>query len=111
MSSTTLQIPTARVFSPLLHPARYKGAHGGRGSGKSHFFAGLAVEQCLLQPGTRIACVREVQKSLKNSVKPGFRTKGSAWNPALLDGLDFCLAEMARRNMKAVLYLTNFWEW
>lgn len=69
MSSTTLQIPTARVFAPLLEDARYKGAHGGRGSGKSHFFAGLAVEKCLLSSGVRIACVREVQKSLKNSVK------------------------------------------
>lgn len=49
---------------------------------------------------------------LKNSVKPGFRGKeGGKWNTALLDGLDFCLAEMAKRGMKAVLYLTNFWEW
>ncbi|MEI9850908.1 MAG: cellulase family glycosylhydrolase [Sphingomonas sp.] len=48
---------------------------------------------------------------LRNSVRPGFRGPGGAWNPALLDGLDFCLAEMGRRGMKAVLYLTNFWEW
>lgn len=64
-----LQIPTARVFAPLLSPARYKGAHGGRGSGKSHFFAELLVEDCVANPGLRAACVREVQKSLKNSVK------------------------------------------
>lgn len=69
MLSTTLQIPTARVFAPLLGEARYKGAHGGRGSGKSHFFAGLGVEKCLMSSGVRIACVREVQKSLKHSVK------------------------------------------
>lgn len=69
MSSSILQIPTARVFKPLLAPARYKGAHGGRGSGKSHFFAGLLVERCALEKGIRAACVREVQKSLKNSVK------------------------------------------
>lgn len=69
MSLSTLRIPTARVFQPLLQPSRYKGAHGGRGSGKSHFFAELLVERCVLQPGTRAACVREVQKSLKNSVK------------------------------------------
>ena len=31
----TLRIPTAPVFRPLLEPARYKGAYGGRGSGKS----------------------------------------------------------------------------
>ena len=64
-----LNIPTPRKFVPLLGPARYKGAHGGRGSGKSHFFAELLVEKAILQPGLRAACVREVQKSLKNSVK------------------------------------------
>jgi phage terminase large subunit len=69
VSSSTLQIETARAFLPLLKPARYKGAHGGRGSGKSHFFAEALVERCLMQPGTRAACVREVQKSLKHSVK------------------------------------------
>ena len=64
-----LDIPTARVFTPLLRPARYKGAWGGRGSGKSKFFAGLAVERCLMQPGTNIVCIREIQKSLEQSVK------------------------------------------
>jgi phage terminase large subunit len=66
---SVLNIETAEAFEPLLAPARYKGAHGGRGSGKSHFFAEMLVEQCDMRPGTRAACVREVQKSLKNSVK------------------------------------------
>lgn len=64
-----VDIPTARVFKPLLADARYKGAHGGRGSGKSHFFAGALIERCLVKPGTRAVCIREVQKSLKESVK------------------------------------------
>lgn len=67
--TTTLTIETPRVFKPLLYPSRYKGAHGGRGSGKSHFFAELLIERCLLHPGTRWACIREVQKSLEQSVK------------------------------------------
>ena len=29
-----LKIPTAKIFEPLLSPARYKGVFGGRGSGK-----------------------------------------------------------------------------
>lgn len=66
---TTLRIETPRVFAPLLVPARYKGVHGGRGSGKSHFFAEMLVEKCVLEPGTRALCLREVQKSLKQSVK------------------------------------------
>ncbi len=65
----TLDIETARVFAPLLAPWRYKGAHGGRGSGKSHHFAEQAVSRCILHPRTRIVCVREVQKALRESVK------------------------------------------
>jgi phage terminase large subunit len=64
-----LRIETPRAFVPLLQDARYKGAHGGRGSGKSHFFAEALVERCLINPGTRWACIREVQKSLEQSVK------------------------------------------
>lgn len=66
---TILRIKTAKVFEPLLQPSRYKGAYGGRGSAKSHFFAELGLERCLIKKGTRIVCVREVQKSLKESVK------------------------------------------
>ena len=69
MSSSTLDILTPRVFAPLLEPARYKGAHGGRGSGKSHFFAESMIERAILQPGLRGVCIREVQKSLEQSVK------------------------------------------
>src|SRR3954452_23984464 len=48
---------------------------------------------------------------LKNSVTPTFRDKSSNYNKALLEGLDFALAEMAKRGLKAVIYLANFWEW
>jgi phage terminase large subunit len=62
------------VFAPLLEPARDKGARGGRGSGKSHFFAGLMVEDAMrfpgeAQEGLRAICGREVQKDLKDSAK------------------------------------------
>jgi phage terminase large subunit len=69
VSSSTLEILTPRKFVPLLGAARYKGAHGGRGSGKSHFFAEALVEKALLQPGLRWVCIREIQKSLEQSVK------------------------------------------
>jgi phage terminase large subunit len=66
---SVLTIPTAEVFLPLLEPARDKGAWGGRGSGKSHFFAGLLIEDSLANKGLLSACIREVQKSLKDSAK------------------------------------------
>lgn len=63
-----LRIETPRAFKPLLARARYKGAHGGRGSGKSHFFAEMLIERCVMAR-TDAVCVREVQKSLAQSVK------------------------------------------
>lgn len=69
ISGKTVDIKTPRVFLPLLEPARYKGARGGRGSGKSHFFAEALVEHCLMYQSTRWVCIREVQKSLKESAK------------------------------------------
>lgn len=66
---SVLAIDTAEVFEPLLADARYKGAHGGRGSGKSHNFADNLIEKSLMQPGLRAVCIREVQKSLEQSVK------------------------------------------
>lgn len=49
-------------------PSRYKGVHGGRGSGKSHFLAELLIERCVMER-TDAVCVREVQKTLTQSVK------------------------------------------
>ena len=63
-----LKIPTARAFKPLLKPSRYKGAHGGRGSGKSWFFAEKLILDSL-EGGMRSVCIREVQRSLIQSAK------------------------------------------
>lgn len=63
-----LVIDTPRVFTPLLQPSRYKGAKGGRGSGKSTFFAELAVERSYAEK-LDIVCIREVQLTLAQSVK------------------------------------------
>lgn len=64
----TLRVEVPRVYKPLLAPARYKGAWGGRGSGKSHFFAERMILRHLEQK-TDSVCVREVQQSLNQSVK------------------------------------------
>lgn len=74
-----LEIVTPRVFAPLLEHARYKGVYGGRGSGKSHFFAEMLVEDCIREPIDAV-CLREVQKSLKFSVKKLIESKIEALN-------------------------------
>jgi mannan endo-1,4-beta-mannosidase len=51
------------------------------------------------------------QSPLTHSVSPAFRTQGPHFNETLLRGLDYALAEIGRRDMRAVIYLNNFWEW
>lgn len=66
---SNLKIKTPEWAEPLLYPNRYKGAKGGRGSGKSHFFAEALIEQLILDPNKSAVCIREIQKSLKFSAK------------------------------------------
>ncbi|MCU0403660.1 MAG: beta-galactosidase [Chitinophagaceae bacterium] len=47
----------------------------------------------------------------KIRVEPAFQPEAGVFNDSLLYGLDFLLYEMAKRDMKAVLYLSNNWEW
>jgi len=89
---TTLRIETPRVFVPLLKPARYKGAWGGRGSGKSHHFAEALIEDSMAEPGNsggeglRSVCIREVQKDLKESSKRLIEDKLKALGLGEADG-------------------------
>lgn len=64
----TIKVSVPRKLKPLLYPARYKGAYGGRGGAKSHFFAEQVILKAFMKP-TRIVCIREVQNSIKDSVK------------------------------------------
>lgn len=88
----TLRINTAEVFEPLLGDARYKGAWGGRGSGKSHFFGDQLIEDCLAEPGNsagegmRAVCIREMQKDLAQSSKLLIETKLKAHGIGEADG-------------------------
>lgn len=64
-----MRIVFPKIFQPLFGPGRYFGAFGGRGSAKSHTFAGKAVLRASQRPGMRGVCIREVQKSLRDSSK------------------------------------------
>lgn len=68
MRTETIRAPVPRRFAPLLKPMRYKGAYGGRGGAKSHFFAEELILTCF-ERETRAACIRENQNSLRESVR------------------------------------------
>lgn len=47
----------------------------------------------------------------KAAVSPTMQEEPGVYSADLLKGLDWLLAEMARRDMKAVIYVNNFWDW
>lgn len=63
-----LPVEVPRALAPLLKPARYKAAYGGRGGAKSHFFAQQVVLACY-SAKKRVVCIREVQHTLRESVR------------------------------------------
>lgn len=48
---------------------------------------------------------------LVGAIKRGITRAPYDWDEDLLCGLDYCLAEMAKRDMRAVLFLSNYWQW
>lgn len=51
------------------------------------------------------------ETELANSLSPAFIKADGTYDENLMIGLDFLLAEMNKRDMKAVIFLNNFWEW
>lgn len=86
LRAPTLHIPTAEVFKPLYVPSRYKAAWGGRGSGKSHDRAGALIDDSLYERGLLSVCIREVQKSLKDSAKRLLESKLAEYRLGEADG-------------------------
>jgi mannan endo-1,4-beta-mannosidase len=42
---------------------------------------------------------------------PALMISPGVYDESVLDGLDFFIAEMGKRNMKAVMVLNNYWQW
>lgn len=101
---------------------------------KPHFYAGANmwfgcyVSEATL-PGGRQRLARELDRLQKlgvhnirliagsesspfaGAVPRGITRAPHDYDESLLQGLDFCLAEMAQRDMRAILYLSDFWQW
>lgn len=68
LSRQAIRVPESFGFLFDGSDARYRAAYGGRGSAKSHSFAAALVVRGRQRP-QRILCCREIQKSIRDSVK------------------------------------------
>lgn len=96
-----LVIETPAWAEPLLYPARYKGAKGGRGSGKSHLFAEMLIEEHSANPHQRSVCIREIQKSLQFSARELLKQKITALGVSHL--FEVTLTEIRSRNGNGII--------
>jgi len=59
----------------------------------------------------RILVGSDGERGVKTKVEPTLQEKPGVYNDTILAGLDYLLMEMGKRDMLAVLYLNNSWEW
>ena len=59
----------------------------------------------------RILVGSDGERGVATKVEPTLQERPGVYNDTILAGLDYMLAEMGKRGMKAVLYLNNSWEW
>ena len=59
----------------------------------------------------RILVGSDGQRGVKTKVEPTLQEAPGVYNDTILAGLDWLLQEMGKRDMVAVLYLNNSWEW
>ena len=59
----------------------------------------------------RILIGGEGEDGLLGKIEPNLQTEPGVYNDAVLEGLDYLMMELGKRNMTAVLYFNNAWEW
>ena len=59
----------------------------------------------------RILVGGDGEENIPSHIMPVLQTAPGVYNDTILDGLDYLMAELEKRDMKAVLYLNNAWEW
>lgn len=83
----------------------------GRGGNRARLEKELDLLDELGVRNLRILVGSDGPEGVAYKVEPVLQKEPGVYNDTLLRGLDYLLAEMARRDMHAVLYFNNSWEW
>lgn len=91
-------------YGPIL-------ASEGQGGDRARLHRELDAMQRLGLRNLRILVGAEGSDERLTHIRPILQPRPGEYNDTLLRGLDYLMAELERRDMTAVLYLTNSWEW
>ncbi len=83
----------------------------GSGGDRARLEAELDTLKALGMTNLRVLVGGDGPDGIPTRVMPTLQKEPGVYNDTIFHGLDYLLAEMAERNMKAVLYINNTWEW
>jgi len=83
----------------------------GQGGNRKRLCAELDKMKSMGIDNLRILVGADGKRGIKTKVEPTLQIKPGVYNDTILAGLDYLLQQMGKRNMLAVLYLNNSWEW
>lgn len=83
----------------------------GRGGDRERLLKELDQLKAMGVTNLRVLVGAEGPDNQPYRVTPALQLAPGVYNDTILDGLDFFMAEMAKRQMRAVLFLHNTWEW
>ena len=83
----------------------------GVGGDRARLEAELDTLKALGMTNLRVLVGGDGPDGVPTRVSPTLQKEPGVYNDTIFRGLDYLLAEMAERGMKAVLYINNSWEW
>lgn len=83
----------------------------GRGGDRARLARELDSLKALGMDNLRILVGGDGPEGLASHISPTLQTAPGVYNDTLLRGLDYLLDQLEQRDMRAVLYLNNAWEW
>lgn len=83
----------------------------GQGGDRKRLCRELDTMKKMDMDNLRILVGSDGKRGVKTKVEPTLQVSPGVYNDTILAGLDYLLMEMGKRNMVAVLYLNNSWEW
>ncbi|MDE6268469.1 MAG: beta-galactosidase [Muribaculaceae bacterium] len=86
-------------------------ASEGRGGDRARLAKELDLLQSIGIDNLRVLVGGDGDEGIPSHIEPVLQTAPGVYNDTILDGLDYLMAELERRDMKAVLFLNNAWEW
>lgn len=86
-------------------------ASQGQGGNRERLAKELDLMQEIGINNIRVLVGGDGEGDLDYQIKPTLQTAPGVYNDTILQGLDYLMAELEKRDMKAVLYLNNAWEW